>query len=71
MPSRGELWERGCPGSPRWVSRVFGSSRWVSRVFASRGSVGVPGLRVPGLRAYIATDEGWLYLAAVIDLFSR
>ncbi len=43
----------------------------MSRVFASRGSVGVPGLRVPGLRAYIATDEGWLYLAAVIDLFSR
>ena len=34
-------------------------------------SVGEPGLRTCGDITYIRTDEGWLYLASVLDLGSR
>jgi len=34
-------------------------------------SVGVPGRRTCGDITYICTDEGWLYLASVLDLGSR
>jgi transposase InsO family protein len=39
----------------------------VQRVFR----VGEPGRRTCGVITYIRTDEGWLYLASVLDLGSR
>jgi len=45
------------PVSPNWLNREF--------------SVAEPDKAWVGDITYIATDEGWLYLAVVIDLFSR
>jgi len=62
----------------RLGDRSSGASRcW--RVWCVRGGLGIIGEFVAQLNAqfqsdditYIAIDEGWLYLAAVIDLFSR
>ena len=45
------------PISPNWLNREF--------------TVAEPDRVWVGDITYIATDEGWLYLAVVIDLFSR
>jgi putative transposase len=45
------------PISPNWLNREF--------------TVAKPDKAWVGDITYIATDEGWLYLAVVIDLFSR
>ena len=45
------------PVSPNWLNREF--------------TVAEPDKAWVGDTTYIATDEGWLHLAVVIDLFSR
>ena len=43
----------------------------IGREFAPDAAGGVPGTRLVGDITYLRTDQGWLYLATVIDLATR
>lgn len=59
------------PRSFRPVTTLAGDAAMLPDLVGGRFSADRPGLRLVGDITYIGTGEGWLYLATVLDCFSK